>query len=146
MGNPFEKFGVSDADLANHIRNSTEVDAGIDKFMKEEAIPFAKSISPVDDGGYAASWAVMVKARNGRGVFGPTAWYAHFVEFGTGEDKRKTSDVKRDKNGKRTVEVDDGEFRKVGQNTPTKAQGIAQKVASHFGGDLKGGITDVTNG
>ncbi|AVO21615.1 minor tail protein [Mycobacterium phage MooMoo] len=141
MGNPFEKFGISDSELQKHIRNSADIDAGIDRFMKDEAIPYAKSISPVDSGFYAASWKVMKKAKNGRGVFGPKAWYAHLVEFGTGEDKKtgKGKKGKRDKKGNRTVEVDDGEFRKVGPNTPTKAMGIAQQVCSHFGGDLKGG-------
>ncbi|AJA43311.1 minor tail protein [Mycobacterium phage Sbash] len=140
MGNPFGQFGVSDSELAKHIRNSAEVDAGINDFMVNEAIPYAKSISPVDDGEYAASWAVMKKAKNGKGVFGPKAWYAHLVEFGTGADKKQRKG-KRGKDGKRTVEIDDGEFRRVGPDTPTKAQGIAQKVASHFGGALKGGIS-----
>lgn len=138
--NPFARFGMSDAEFEKHLRGSAEVDAGIDDFMVNEAIPYAKSISPVESGKYAASWAVMKKAKNGRGVFGPKAWYAHFVEFGTGADKKQSKGKKgkRSKKGNRTVNIE-GEFRDVGPNTPTKALGIGQKVASHFGGNLKGG-------
>lgn len=146
MANPFDKFGISDSELAKHIRSSAEVDAGINKFMENVGVPYGKSISPVESGKYAASWKVMVKAKNGHGAFGPTAWYSHFIEFGTGEDKKRSQGKrgKRDKSGDRVVEIDDGEFRAVGPNTPTKALGIAQKVASHFGGDLKGGGIEVT--
>ncbi|ART69120.1 hypothetical protein BTO20_11480 [Mycobacterium dioxanotrophicus] len=145
MGNPFDKFGISDAELAKHIRESAEVDNGINEFMVNEAIPYAKSISPVETGKYAASWAVMKKAKNGKGVFGPKAWYSHFVEFGTGADKKQSKGKKgkRSKKGRRPVEVADGEIRELGPNTPTKALGIAQKVASHFGGQLKGGVVDL---
>lgn len=145
MANPFDKFGISDAELAKHLRSSAEVDAGINKFMENEGVPYGKSISPVESGKYAASWKVMVKAKNGHGAFGPTAWYSHFVEFGTGEDKKQSKGKKgkRNKKGQRTVDIE-GEFRDVGSNTPTKALGIAQKVASHFGGDLKGGGIEVT--
>ena len=144
MGNPFSKFGVSDRDLAIAIRSSAEVDAGINKFMREQAIPYAKSISPVDDGDYAASWEVMVPARNGRGVFGPKVWYAHIVEFGSGPDKRIRKPPRKGlKTGVRAVRTGDDQYRTVGPNTPTKAMGIAQKVAEHFGGSLKGGIDEV---
>lgn len=145
MGNnPFARFGMSDAEFEKHLRESSEVDAGINDFMKNEAIPYAKSISPVETGKYAASWSVMKKAKNGRGLFGPKAWYSHFVEFGTGADKKQSKGKKgkRNKSGKRVVDID-GEFRAVGPNTPTKPLGIAQKTARHFGGDLKGGIGNV---
>lgn len=145
MPNPFDRFGISDAELEKYIRESAEVDSGINDFMANEVIPYAKSVSPVEDGQYAASWAVMKKAKQGKGVVGPKAWYAHFVEFGTGSDKKqgKGKKGKRSKSGKRPVEVADGVFRSLGPNTPTKALGIAQKVAAHFGGSLKGGIDDL---
>lgn len=143
--NPFARFGMSDAEFEKHLRGSAEVDAAIDDFMVNEAIPYAKSISPVETGKYAASWAVMKKAKNGKGVFGPKAWYSHFIEFGTGSDKKQSKGKKgkRSKKGKHPVEVADNEFRSVGPNTPTKALGIGQKVASHFGGNLKGGVVDI---
>lgn len=142
MANPFSRFGMSDSDFNKALKGSVEVDAGIDKFMKEEGIPYGRSVSPVDTGGFAASWKVMKKAKNGRGLFGPTAWFSHFVEFGTGPDKKQSRGKKgkRDKKGRRPVEVTEGEFRLLGPNTPTKAAAPVQKTAEHFGGSLKGGI------
>ena len=67
MGNPFDRFGVSDSELAKHIRESAEVDAAIDDFMANEVVPHWKSIAPVDSGNYAARIKVAKKAKNGRG-------------------------------------------------------------------------------
>ncbi|WP_228843180.1 HK97 gp10 family phage protein [Mycobacteroides abscessus] len=134
---------MSDSDFDKALKGSVEVDAGIDKFMAEEGIPYGRSVSPVDKGGFAASWKVMKKAKKGRGVFGPTVWYSHFVEFGTGTDKKRSRGKKgkRDQNGQRPIEVAEGEFRQLGPDTPTKAFAPVQKTAQHFGGSLKGGIS-----
>ncbi|WP_234788094.1 HK97 gp10 family phage protein [Mycolicibacterium setense] len=129
---------MSDAEFEKHLRGSAEVDSGINDFMVNEGIPYGKSVSPVETGKFAASWKVMKKAKNGRGVFGPTAWYSHFVEYGTGSDKKQSKGKKgnRSKSGKRTVDIEGGEFRNVGPDTPTKALAPVQKTASHFGGNL----------
>lgn len=111
MANPFEKYGVTDEDIKKALRESAEVDAGINEFMTEQVIPYGRSVSPVDEGRYAASWKVMQKAKNGRGLVGPTDFKSHWIEFGTGDPG------------------------------PTRAAAPAQKTARHFGGDLKGGIT-----
>lgn len=137
MPNPFAKFGISDSELAKHIRDSAEVDAGINEFMANEVVPYWKANSPVDSGEYAASVKVVKKAKKGRGVVAATAWYAHLLEFGTGGDKK----VKKRK-GKRRIKVD-GRWVAMPDNTPTKALGVGQKVAEHFGGNLAddGGIS-----
>lgn len=143
MGNPFARFGMSDSEFEKHLRESAEVDAGIDKFMAEEVIPYGRSVSPVDTGKFAASWKIMKKAKNGKGVVGPTAWYSHFVEFGTGPDKKQSKGKKgkKGKKGRRAVEVAEGEFRLLGPNTPTKPLAPVQRTAEHFGGSLKGGVS-----
>lgn len=112
MGNPFAKFGVSDSEVAKALRESAEVDAGLNEFMKNEIVPYGRSISPVDSGKYAASWKIIKKAKKGRGVVGPTDFKAHWVEFGTGSPG------------------------------PTDAHAAVQKTAEHFGGDLTTGIGD----
>lgn len=155
MANPFSGLGISDEEVARAIRESVEVNAGIDEFVEKEVIPFARSISPVDSGKYAASWKLKKKAKGGKAVVGPTAWYAHIIEFGSGADKKNRTHVndKRPREGRKNVPgpgdsriVDmDGEFRELGPNTPTPAFGIAQKVAERFGGTYKGGI-DATAG
>lgn len=144
MPNPFSKFGISDEEVAKAIRESVEVNAGIDEFIESEVIPFARSISPVDSGKYAASWKLKKKAKNGRALVGPTAWYSHFIEFGTGADKkfRKSKSGKKSKkaSNKHAVEVGPDQFREFGPDTPTPAFAIVQKVAERFGGTYKGGI------
>ena len=156
MPNPFSEFGISDEEVAKAIRESVEVNTGIDEFVEKEVIPFARSISPVDTGKYAASWKLKKKAKNGKAVVGPTAWYAHIIEFGSGADKKNRVHVndKRPREGRKNMPgpgdsriVDmDGEFRELGPNTPTPAFGIAQKVAERFGGSYKGGIDATTGG
>lgn len=111
MGNPFDRFGVSDSEVAKAIRESAEVDAGLNEFMKTQGVPKGRSLSPVDEGRYAASWKIIKKAKKGRGTFGPTDFKAHWIEFGTGAPG------------------------------PTKAHATAQKTAESFGGDLKSGIS-----
>lgn len=110
MGNPFAKFGVSDSEVAKAIRESANVDAALNEFMENVIVPYGRSISPVDEGRYAASWKVIRKAKKGRGLVGPTDWKSHFIEFGTGTPG------------------------------PTKAFATVQKTAEHFGGDLTTGI------
>lgn len=144
MANPFSDYGVSDEEAAKAIRESVEVNLGIDEFVEGELIPFARSISPVDSGKYAASWKLKKKAKNGKALAGPTVWYSHLIEFGTGADKK----FKKSKSGNKikknaethTVEVAPGVFEEFGPNTPTPAFGVAQKVAERFGGTYKGGI------
>ncbi|MFL0172417.1 HK97 gp10 family phage protein [Mycobacterium sp. SMC-13] len=150
MANPFRDLGVSDAEVEKAIRESVAVNLGIDEFVEKELIPFARSISPVDSGKYAASWKLKKKAKNGKAVAGPTVWYAHLIEFGTGADKKNKRHVnkKRPKEGRRNVPgpgdsriiETGGEFLEVGPDTPTPAFGVAQKVAERFGGTYKGGI------
>lgn len=114
-----DRFGISDAELAAAIAADGQVNAALNKFMEAEVVPYAKDISPVDDGDYAAGWRVTKKARRGKGVVGNTHWKAHMIEFGT---KADPSDSKSP----------------FGPNTPTPAFGIGQKVAEHFGGNLTG--------
>lgn len=110
MGNAFSKFGLSDAELQKQISESVEVDAGLDKFMAEEVVPYWKSVSPVRSGKYAASVKVVKKARGGKGKVAATDFKAHWIEFGTGEPGK------------------------------TKAFAPGQKTAEHFGGSLSEGI------
>ena len=110
MGNAFSKFGLSDAELQKQISESVEVDAGLDKFMAEEVVPYWKSVSPVRSGKYAASVKVVKKARGGKGKVAATDFKAHWIEFGTGEPGK------------------------------TKAFAPGQKTAEHVGGTLSEGI------
>lgn len=142
MANPFSDYGVSDEEVSKAIRESVDVNAGIDEFVEKEVIPFARSISPVRTGKYAASWKLKKKAKAGKALVGPTAWYSHFIEFGTGADKKFT---KPNKDGEHAVELGPGQFRELGPDTPTPAFAIVQKVAERFGGTYKGGI-DTTSG
>jgi len=143
MANPFSDYGISDEEVSRAIRESVDVNLGIDEFVEKEVIPFARSISPVDTGKYAASWKLKKKAKGGKAIVGPTAWYAHLIEFGTGADKKFK---KPNKDGEHAVELGPGQFRELSPNTPTPAFGIAQKVAERFGGSYKGGIDATTGG
>lgn len=132
MGNPFAKFGVTDSEVAEALRNSAEVDAALNEKMENEIVPYGRSVSPVDSGKYAASWQVIQKAKRGRGVVGPTDWKAHIIEFGSGSDSKGGNKERyRPRAGV-----------KLGPGTPTRAHGTVQKVAEHFGGDLSDGIGD----
>ncbi|MCV7434816.1 HK97 gp10 family phage protein [Mycolicibacterium bacteremicum] len=108
MSNPFDKFGISDAELKKAISESAEVDAELNRFMKDEVVPYWKSVSPVDEGRYAASIKVTKKAKGGKGEVGATNYKAHWIEFGTGDPG------------------------------PTKASAPGEKTAQHFGGTLDG--------
>lgn len=111
MANPFSRFGVSDSEIAKALRESAEVDATLNEKMENEIVPYGRNASRVDEGRYAASWKVIKKAKNGRGVVGPTDFKAHWIEFGTGAPG------------------------------PTKAYAPVQKTAEHFGGDLTSGVS-----
>lgn len=110
MSNPFAHLGVTDAELAEQLRESGEIDAALDDFMENEVVPYWRSVSPVESGRYAASVKVLKKARNGEGVVGSRDFKAHWVEFGTGEPG------------------------------PTAAAAPGEKTAHHFGGTLGTGI------
>lgn len=119
MANPLIRLGISDAELAAAIAADGDINAAVNDYMATEVVPYAKDISPVDQGDYAAAWEVVKKARRGKGVVGNNHWRAHMIEFGT----------KADKPGSKSP---------FGPDTPTPAFGIGQKVAEHFGGDLTG--------
>ena len=108
MGNPFEKFGITDEELKQAISESAEVDAELNRFMTDEVVPYWKSVAPVDEGRYAASVKVTKKAKGGKGEVAATDYKAHWVVFGTGEPG------------------------------PTKAAAPGEKTAQHFGGSLDG--------
>ncbi len=106
-----DRFGISDADIMRAIAQSAEVDSGVNDFMENQVVPYGRSISPVDEGRYVASWRVQKKAKGGQGVVGPADFKAHWIEFGTGEPG------------------------------PTNAQAVVQKTCEHFGGDLTEGFS-----
>ena len=112
MPNPFSKFGISDDELKKAITESAEVDAGLNRFMADEVVPYWREQTPVDEGRAAASIKVTQKARGGRGVVKMTNFKAHWIEFGTGAPG------------------------------PTKAAAPGEKTANHFGGTLGDGIVD----
>lgn len=112
MGNnPFARFGMSDSEFAAQLRESAEIDAGLNEFMAKEVVPALKSSpnTPVDTGKFAASIKITKRARHGQGEVGSRDYKAAFIEFGTGEPG------------------------------PTKVYAPFQKVASQFGGDLTRG-------
>lgn len=110
-GNPFSSLGVSDEELAEQLRKSGEIDAALNAFMRDEVVPYWKSVSPVRTGQYAASVKVIKKARNGKGEVGATHFTAHWIEYGTGEPG------------------------------PTPVFAPGEKTAHHFGGTLEEGVT-----
>jgi len=119
MANPLIRLGISDAELAAAIAADAAVNSALNEHMKNDVVPYAKDISPVDEGDYAAAWEVVQTARRGKGVVGNTHWRAHMIEFGT----------KADAPGSKSP---------FGPDTPTPAFAIGQKVAQHFGGHLAG--------
>lgn len=125
----FKRFGISKQELEKMIRSEADVNAELNEFMEKEVVPYWKSVSPRDTSNYAASIKV-TKAKNGKGKVSAKAWYAHFVEFGTGADS-KGPDSRRvlTKEGWKTLPKD----------TPTKAAAPGEKTAQHFGGHLSGG-------
>lgn len=129
----FKKFGISKQELEEMIRASAEVDSEMNDFMANEIVPYWKSVSPRDSSTYAASVKVTKKAKGGKGKVGATAWYAHFVEFGTGADSKGPET--------RKVKTSQG-WKTLPKDTPTRAFAPGEKTAQHFGGNLdKGGIS-----
>ncbi len=110
MGNPLEKLGISDDELAEAIARDADVNARLNEFMTGEVVPYWKSVSPVRTGKYAASVKVLKKAKGGKGRVGATDFKAHWIEFGTGAPG------------------------------PTQAAAPGQKTAEHFGGALSEGV------
>lgn len=123
-------LGISQADLERELRTNATVKAE-KKRVAQELVDHAKSISPVDEGEYAAGWHV----EQGRGADGDTKainrhWNAHMIEYGTGPDK-KGDDEKRYRPGAGVA---------MGPDTRTPAFAVAEKTAAAFGGDLTSGV------
>ncbi|QRZ05893.1 HK97 gp10 family phage protein [Mycolicibacterium austroafricanum] len=117
MANAFFRFGISDAELAQAIATSSEVDAGL-KDEAQKVADYWVEQSPIDEGDYAASVKVL-SVRHGKAVVGTKHWKAHMIEFGTKADP-------------------EGSKSPFGPDTPTPAFAVGQRVAEHFGGDLTG--------
>lgn len=119
MANPLRGLGISDADLTREIESSAKVLA--EKVKKaEEVAAFAKSIAPIETGKYAAG--IEVQRRRNRVRVVATAWYSHFVEYGTGPDTKKGS--------------------KFGPDTPTPEFAVFARTAAAFGGTSEGILSD----
>lgn len=129
----FKKFGISQDELEKMIQSEAAVDAGINDFMKNEAVPYARSQCPVDTGATAASIKILKKAKHGKGAIGSKAWWFKFVEFGT------KADTKGDDN--RRVLTKQG-WKTLPKDTPTQAAAPMEKTAQHFGGTLGKGIVE----
>lgn len=96
------------AEIRAQLAAQTELGRGLDS-MAEEVKEYWRSVSPVDDGEYAASVKVYKKYLIVNGMPGKrvaaTDFKAHWIEYGTGEPG------------------------------PTKAAAPRAKTAAHFGGD-----------
>lgn len=125
MPNPLYQFGISDAELAAAIAADADVNAGL-RDKCEEVVEYWRSVSPVDEGDYAASVGVIGDVENGRAKVGSTHWKAHMIEHGTGDDS---------KGGTRYVPA---VGRRVGPSTPTPEFAPGAKTAAKFGGTLAG--------
>ncbi|OBK09007.1 hypothetical protein A5746_00820 [Mycolicibacterium conceptionense] len=128
--NALVALGISADDLERELKTNAAVKAE-KKRVAQELVDHAKSISPVDEGDYAAGWHV----EQGRGAEGETKainrhWKAHMIEYGTGPDK-KGDDEKRYRPGAGVA---------LGPDTRTPAFAIAEKTAHAFGGDLTSGV------
>jgi hypothetical protein len=96
------------AEIRAQLAAQTDLKQGLDS-MAEDVKEYWRSVSPVDDGEYAASVKVykkylMVDGMPGKRI-AATDFKAHWIEFGTGEPG------------------------------PTKAAAPRAKTAAHFGGD-----------
>lgn len=120
MPNPFVGLGISDDDLRREIESSAEVRAEKIKKAKEVAA-YAKSIAPKDTGHYAAGIEVQ-KTKTGKVRVVATAWYSHFIEYGTGPDTKQGSPF--------------------GPDTPTPEFAVFAKAAAAFGGTSEGVLSD----
>lgn len=78
-------YGLSEDGLSDLVLQQAEIDSGLQEFMEDEVIPYWRSVSPVDSGGYAASVKVTKDAKLGKGEVGATDFKAAWIEFGTGE-------------------------------------------------------------
>jgi hypothetical protein len=116
MDNPLRDLGVSDADLEQAVLASAEVITEKRKKAKE-MVAFAKSISPIRTGKYAASIKV-TETKTGKTKVAATAWYAHIVEYGSGPDTKQGSPF--------------------GPDTPTPEFAVMAKTAAAFGGTSDG--------
>lgn len=113
----FAEFaGLSDADIEAAIASDAKVDAGLNKFMESEIVPYWRTETPIlksepgdgkrRAGAARASVKVTQRARGGRGQVGMKIWYAGMLEHGTGGA------------------------------TPTPQFAPGAKTAAHFGGTL----------
>lgn len=125
----FKQFGISKDELEEMIRSEAAVDSELNDFMEKEVVPYWKSVSPRDTSNYASTVKVTKKAKKGKGKVGATAWYAHFVEYGTGADSKGPET--------RKVETKQG-WKTLPKDTPTKAAAPGEKTAQHFGGTTSG--------
>lgn len=107
--------------IYNEIRRKARNDAKVKRELDAETLKVKAawvSHSPVRTGRYAASIAVQdrpdIDGFPAKRVVAK-AWYAHFVEYGTGPDTKQGS--------------------KFGPDTPTPAFAPRAKTAAQFGGD-----------
>lgn len=128
----FARFGISKDELEQMIRDSAEVDDGLNEFMGE-VVEYWRSVSPPDDPTYKASVKVTKKAKKGRGKVGATSWRAHFVEYGTKADSKGDEP--------RRVLTKQG-WKTLSKDTPTKAYAPGERTAQHFGGTLGSGVSE----
>lgn len=107
--NALTGLGISDAELQKAIRESAAVRAE-KKRVAQQLANHAKSISPVDEGDYAAAWKAEQNSETGETQAINRNYKAHWIEYGTGAPG------------------------------PTKAFAVAEKTAHAFGGDLTDGV------
>lgn len=82
--NPLVALGVPQSVIESAIRDSAEVKAE-KRIVARQMVGWAKSISPVDHGDYAADWKV-VEGRRGDVRIVNDNFKAHWIEDGTGGD------------------------------------------------------------
>lgn len=124
--NALAELGISPEELERELKSNADVKAE-KKRVAQQLVEHAKSISPVEEGGYAAGWHV----EQGNGPDGETKavnrhWKAHMIEWGTGPDTK----------GPEGERYRPGAGVKLGRDTKTRAFGIAERTARAFGGDL----------
>lgn len=131
----FTRYGITRAELEAAVQADRKVNDELNDFMEKEVVPYAREAAGnVRSGEYAAGIKVTKKAKRGKGKVTATAWYSHFIEYGTAADKDgpDTRRVFTERDGWVTLPKD----------TPTKALAPMTKTAEHFGGTIgyKGGI------
>lgn len=129
----------STREIENEIRKKIEDDPTIGIKVKAFALEvrdYWRSISPIMTGEYAAS--VEVRRRPERAFkklpqywVGTRLWYAHFIEYGTGNDS---------KGGWRFIPR---LGRMVGELTPTPEFAPAARTAHHFSGTPDSGAENI---